>query len=89
MLDEFFTIMELHESQVVGLEEKVITNHNIVLIVELKESDLDSLMDGNHEAYLVRKKWILISLTRIRRVDSYKEEIEQEGEVFQLWWKSH
>lgn len=56
MLDEFFTIMELHESQVVGLEEKVITNHNIVLIVELKESDLDSLMDGNHEAYLVRKK---------------------------------
>lgn len=57
MLDEFFffAILELHESYIVGLENIGKINYNIALTIEKSESDSNSLIDGNHEEYLVRK----------------------------------
>lgn len=67
-LEDFFSTIKLHESKLVGLKESRTTNHNIALVEKPKEPNLDATMDGNYEAYLVRKmKFILNSNNFDRR----------------------
>lgn len=72
ILEYFFSIMELHKSRLVGLKEIRTLNYNIALAMEPKKTDLDSLMDGNHAAYLVRKMKKLLNSNKFDRKQTNK-----------------